>query len=141
MKTTQWKPDTHDAIVEFEWDETLPAEERTHTFKRFIKRPSGARYDAMTDQEVYDTLFTENKAKNLTLGQVLELLPDSAEEFINESGLTEKRFKEDDVPDFSINDAGELVITLKKSRPGFVKRALETGINALNIIKIPVKIH
>jgi len=75
---TRWTPDTHDCVIEYEWDDAVPAEERVHTFKRFVKEPGHQRFQALaTKKERFDKVVEENQRKNYALGHILDNLPDT----------------------------------------------------------------
>lgn len=63
MKTTKWSPDTCDCVIEYEWDETLPAEERTHTQKSI---------EPCEHHAHMDDVLVENRGKNQAMAVMEE---------------------------------------------------------------------
>lgn len=85
---TRWSPDTCDCIIEYEWDDSVPAEERVHTPTTIVKACSahvivGGPTNAA--HGVFSQVHEENTRKNKALNEVLEALPDS--EKIKESDV------------------------------------------------------
>lgn len=68
MKQTTWRPDTCGCEIVFEWDETIPASERQHEFKKFNKKCQ--HHNAEPDMaKIHD----ENKTKNAAVSEVEKL--------------------------------------------------------------------
>lgn len=61
MRTTRWKPDTCGCILEYDWDETLPDDQRVHILARVA---ACADHLGETDQDVFDHVLKENQTKN-----------------------------------------------------------------------------
>ncbi len=70
--TTRWRPDTCDCVIEYEWDDTQPAEEREHVHKKTIP----CEIHKGTELEVYETVKEENTRKNKLFSEALKLHPE-----------------------------------------------------------------
>lgn len=68
IRTTRWSPDTCGCVLEYAWDDTLPADERVHTFTVLVAKCPD-HIALLADQETYDQVLSENTRKN----HVLEL--------------------------------------------------------------------
>lgn len=71
MKTTRWKPDTCKCEIEYEWDDSIPQNERVHVFKRFIQQcPHHQEADwskALQHNQEKNQAIAAIKLNNLTL--------------------------------------------------------------------------
>jgi len=68
IKTTRWRPDTCDCVIEYEWDTDVASEDRVHTFKA---APNiGAEHAALSGVALYDAVQSENRRKNVAQGIV-----------------------------------------------------------------------
>lgn len=69
IKTTVWKPDTHDCVIEYEWDDSLPEDQRTHTVKVIHNCPEEI---TGTNKQKFDKIVEENRFKNALLDHLKE---------------------------------------------------------------------
>lgn len=74
LRVTRWSPDTCGCIVEYEWDDTKPASERTHSFKNAIKLCEY--HKALSGTKAYDEVSSENTRKNQAFGLVKQIKPE-----------------------------------------------------------------
>lgn len=74
LKTTRWSPDTCDCILEYEWDDTKPESERTHSFKRVVQLCE--HHETLSGIEAYNEVCSENTRKNQTFGLAREVKPE-----------------------------------------------------------------
>jgi len=73
-KITRWSPDTCGCVLEYEWDDKVAPELRTHAFSKLINRcPVHAL--SPTDEGCYDTVLEENQRKNKTFGIAEAVVP------------------------------------------------------------------
>jgi len=72
IQITRWKPDTCDCTIEYEWDDTVPPESRTHTFNNLVDKCSA--HSALGDSSVWSALIDENPRKNKTVAIIYDLL-------------------------------------------------------------------
>lgn len=137
---TTWTPDTHpDVKVEYEWDDQDPPETRVHTFKRFIKEPTHARFTGRGDEK-FLKLIEENQRKNFALKEVLDALP--AEYKVkrdNGNGVEVEDFKHE--PKWSLDDNGdvEIEMTGDVGKNKVLTRALHAAVQSKLGNKIRVK--
>lgn len=64
MKITKWSPDVCDCVIEYEWDKTLPVDQRIHTHKNTVNRCP--EHSGLSGQILYDTILNECKIKEQT---------------------------------------------------------------------------
>ena len=73
IKTTQWAPDTCGCIFEYEWDDTVSEDSRTHNFKQVVKEcVSHSHLQGNSKRDMYDSSVEENRRKNGTIQELLE---------------------------------------------------------------------
>src|SRR5215212_113781 len=75
INTTQWQPDTCDCILEYSWDDSVPADQRVHTPTNSIKCPFHT--NQATHSAVYNTVVNENQRKNIGFQTALDNGPTS----------------------------------------------------------------
>lgn len=69
-RTTIWKPDTCKCVIEYEWDDTLPENERIHEIKTIKEKCEAHQLDS--DEEVFTTVEEENRRKNKTIDMIYQ---------------------------------------------------------------------
>lgn len=69
---TLWRPDTCGCEIEFEWDDSDPAEARAHGVSRVLKRC--AAHGGHNDESCFNVVLEENRRKNRSLGLTKEKL-------------------------------------------------------------------
>lgn len=65
VRKTEWHPDTCRCGVEFAWDDAVDPGVRSHSLAAILQRCPV--HIGLDDVTLYDTLFDENRRKNLTL--------------------------------------------------------------------------
>ncbi len=71
--TTRWRLDSCECEVEFTWDDTVPAANRTHTISQVLRRC--LTHAALTDPAThFSVLLDENPRKNHALDRVRKVL-------------------------------------------------------------------
>lgn len=71
MRTTRWSPDTCQCVLEYEWDETVPQEDRVHTFKGIVHRCLiHELLGYLENSNLYDKVLQENTRKNGVFGDM-----------------------------------------------------------------------
>jgi len=70
MNSCEWRPDTCDCVLEYEWDEDLPLEERTFSVKSIQKK---CKHHDKTDKDKdhFEVILEENRRKNLAVKALL----------------------------------------------------------------------
>lgn len=86
IQTTRWSPDTCGCKVEYTWDDTVPQEQRIHTFSKLVNTCSD--HNSLTDKACYDILNDENLRKNNTLGLIRKNHPSLTQTYTNPDGTT-----------------------------------------------------
>ncbi|MBA7697332.1 hypothetical protein ES703_105997 [subsurface metagenome] len=74
LQVTRWSPDTCGCILEYEWDDTLEASARTHSFKKAVKLCE--HHKALLGAKAFDQVMSENTRKNTVLGEIQKIKPD-----------------------------------------------------------------
>lgn len=87
IQTTRWKPDTCQCEFEYEWDDSVPEDQRVHTFSNALSQ-CDLHKGLPQDATLYDNVLKENQTKNLVLGDVLEKVPRLKKEKTNDDGST-----------------------------------------------------
>jgi len=93
IKTTTWKPDTCDCIIEYEWDTDTSSSERVHTIKNIIKK-CDAHNNIINKTDCFDNVMDENTRKNIFIEEIKKAVPELIEEITQEDGSKKKVFKE-----------------------------------------------
>lgn len=70
---TRWSPDTCGCIFEYEWDDSVAVDQRTHTIKAIISTCSDHIGMNSNIENHYDKILEENVCKNKVHGQLLTL--------------------------------------------------------------------
>ena len=77
IHTTRWSPDTCGCVVEYEWDDALPEEERVHTAGNIVNRcPAHSANHFSDNTDHYSTVLEENQRKNITIAEAMDLHPE-----------------------------------------------------------------
>ena len=103
---TRWHPDTCKCVIEYSWDEDLPAEQRIHTYFSTIKdcpEHSGL------GNTIYDVITEESQRKNKVYGELIKLA-DVGEDVLNESGDTVRQIKKGLTYDWNFDIARNLEV-------------------------------
>ncbi|MBA7608869.1 hypothetical protein ES703_16053 [subsurface metagenome] len=74
LQVTRWSPDTCGCILEYEWDDTLDENARTHSFKKAVKLCE--HHKALIADKAYDEVLSENTRKNQAFGLAKEVKPE-----------------------------------------------------------------
>lgn len=102
LNETTWSPDTCGCVIVYEWDDSLPSEERIHTFKRADKVCAAHLSGSPNKMAV---VLEENQRKNIVFGEIKKINTDlKPEEF-----------------HFRFNDQRKLIVSspgLEKSNEG-----------------------
>jgi hypothetical protein len=71
INTTTWRPDTCGCEIEYDWDGSVPAEQRVHTVSRVNKKC--AAHASTPDIEThFNTVMEENSRKNKHIGLIVD---------------------------------------------------------------------
>lgn len=72
LKTTRWRPDTCGCEVEYQWDDSVPQDQRTHALSRVVKQCANHQG---TPAQVFSAVVDENPRKNSVLARAQVALP------------------------------------------------------------------
>lgn len=88
LKTTQWRPDTCDCIIEYSWDDSVPAEEREHVDHTMVKVCDAHQslVETTLDSDIADIVKNENISKNKAIQAIAENNPEYATTVLNDDG-------------------------------------------------------
>src|SRR3990167_10921300 len=95
IKTTTWRHDTCDCEIEYEWDDTLSADDRMHRAKKINKACAEHANLDIDKYEHFNAVLRENRGKNRMLAAILEEFPQITEEKTNDDGSKYKELKKD----------------------------------------------
>lgn len=122
---TRWTPDTHDCVIEYEWDDAEPEATRTHTVKNIIRADPD--HAAKSVEQQYADILDEHTRRNRVIGWILENVPSAGEDFIDEDGNTIRRLKRGYRVDHVYNKATRcLELTVTPALGTVAKNALQT---------------
>ena len=96
IQETTWTPDTCDCTVTFEWDDSVPAEQRVHTFKR-IDKPEKV-HENLSPEEQFETIKEENQRKNKAISDIHREHPEIKPEEIKFSYDKDRKLHLDNIP-------------------------------------------
>lgn len=123
LQTTRWKPDTCECVIDYQWDDAVPAEERVHlpvATKKICSRHSNNNGHAA----VFQAAHGENVTKNLALHELLKSLrQDEKHVFIDSDGNENEDFKVK--PKWSFHDDGTLVVDHPALKDAARKNSIE----------------
>jgi hypothetical protein len=110
-QVTQWSPDTCGCILKYEWDDTVPAEQRSHTVVEVVKKCKAHEKETkITD--CYTKVKAENQLKNITLKQILDDLPaDLKKTVVNSDGVSVDDYKKE--PTWSFDEDRKLHVKIE----------------------------
>ena len=71
IQKTLWSPDTCGCQIEYEWDDTVPQDQRTHTVSLIVKAcPIHSHHTDISTH--YDDVLGENQSKNKAIGLLVK---------------------------------------------------------------------
>lgn len=97
IRTTRWRPDTCNCVIEYTWDDALTPDQVIHTLDT-IKRRCIDHAHLVTDTEVYNVVKEENPRKNITQQLLLDNAPNTVYD-VNTDGT--RQFKKGIVASWS----------------------------------------
>jgi hypothetical protein len=77
----RWSPDSCGCVIDIEWDDSVPVEQRSHVAKNIVSRCPAHQQGHFTDHhEHYDIILKENQRKNNMHKHFMEQFPHLTEE-------------------------------------------------------------
>src|ERR1041384_4144040 len=77
LNVTRWSPDHCGCTIDYEWDSSVPVEERVHTARRIVKKcPAHSTPDIIDHHDHFDTVLKENQRKNRLHGEIMQQFPE-----------------------------------------------------------------
>lgn len=110
IQKTLWKPDTCGCEIEYQWDSSVPQDERVHTLSTIFRCPL---HENVSHAEAYQAVLDENKSKNMAIG----VLCDNVEKLRNRAEEVRWRFDQDRNVVISHPDLNEADKNLMKDVP------------------------
>lgn len=110
IKTTRWRPDTCGCEIEYEWDDSVTAENRVHKASKIIKACS-VHSANLTKENHYDKVLKENQMKNQVWGKLLED-PTLVNESLDADGNVAKNLKPGIKYDWSFDKDRNLIVDI-----------------------------
>lgn len=65
IRVTRWGPDTCGCVFDYQWDDTLAGDVRTHTLTRVVN--TCPEHPSLTSVSLFDAVANENRTKNTVL--------------------------------------------------------------------------
>lgn len=125
IKKTIWRPDTCNSVIEFQWDDSVPAEQRQISLSRVISKCP--LYANMTDEEMFQAVLSDNQKKNIAVEAVKSvLLQERSQKNLGES--KEAKLDVEQEIKFKYNKARELEIEVASVTD---KNSLEADLRSL----------
>lgn len=132
IRTTRWEPDTHSVVIDYEWDDALPDDQRVHTpVRAWTKMPPGNAVPLLPHRNpvaLHDQVLTENRRKNEAIAHVLDALPEAMtkDELDSDGDPTGRRVvKDKHAPEWTMGKDGRVTISI----PG-ADKASKTALRA-----------
>lgn len=108
---TLWRPDTCDCQIVYEWDDNEPEATRVHTPVHGVTCREHKNTIGDDHKKRFDIVGDENRRKNLTLGKMLETIPDIRENTEKDPNKPPVfKFKEGAEPKWSFDKSRNLVV-------------------------------
>lgn len=67
-QVTRWSPDTCNCVIEYAWDDSLSGKDRTFSLHSVVKKCKV--HENLSDEEVYNKVFAENRLKNRCISSI-----------------------------------------------------------------------
>jgi len=80
INTTKWSPDTCSCVIDYSWDNSVPADQRTHTLSSISKCSF---HNSLSDIAAYNTVTEENPRKNIAYQLILDNGPAALSDLID----------------------------------------------------------
>ena len=126
IKKTQWRPDTCDCVLEYEWDDQSDPATRVHTPTKIVK--ACPHHEAAVDTaDGFDKVLKENTGKNRAIGRIMDLAA-VTEETTDRDGNTVKRLKAGKNISWSFNEKRELELELV----GFTEKEKQDAVTEIS---------
>lgn len=136
LKTTKWRPDTCGCEIEYQWDDSVAQEERTHVVSTITK--NCPIHDPIpTKGEHYNVVLEENQRKNKVYGKLLDL-PTLTVDVVQTDGKTIKELKPSVQYNWSFDKDRNLVVDLVGVTTSD-KNTLKTAVSQLFGTKVTIK--
>lgn len=129
LKVTRWRPDTHEGVeIDFEWDDSLPAEERTYTVKSITKGDPAHSQKAPNDH--FNAILEENQRRNKVRQWLVENVASASEDSTDSEGNPIKVLKKGHTFEHSFNPSTrEMEITITPPLGAVAKNLIQNFVD------------
>jgi hypothetical protein len=114
-RITTWSPDTCECVLEYEWDDAVPENERTHAIVNVVKKCEFHQHHSDKDAH-FDDVLNENRHKNQVLAEILKNLPEDEKNISVKNGRNVTTFKVNPKWKFDENRVLQVELTSKISK-------------------------
>ena len=145
IKVTTWTPDTCDCVIQYQWDEDLDEDTRTHSLN-FIRKSCQAHSNLLPNEAVtYTAVLDENNKKSRALLEALQTAPNQLANVItNPDGSFSYILKDNIVFNFSFSGTAPnriltiqfIGITLTNQQRNAVQNKLNNIFGSGNVVII-----
>lgn len=121
IKITTWKPDTCECEIHYQWDDSVPEDQRVHVpidsftdsqgkIRQTKKCQHHNKHDLHT---AHAKILEENQGKNFARQHILDSLPEVADVKTDADGNQVKEFKKGNEFSFSFDENRQLQVEVK----------------------------
>lgn len=137
INTTRWTNDTCGCVVEYDWDDSIPQDSRTHTVSNVISKC--AAHAAISDMtQHFNILLDENPRKNLAHQHAIDTIP----ALLSSTGAVGGRLKDTITYNFSFSGTAPnrvltisfTSVTLTTAQKNSIQNALNTKFGAGKVV-------
>jgi hypothetical protein len=75
IQKTLWSPDTCECQIEYQWDDSVPQDQRVHTISKIVKSCQIHSHHGSDKESHYADVLSENQSKNKAIGLLIKTLP------------------------------------------------------------------
>lgn len=92
LQKTTWRPDTCGCVLEYEWDDAVSENERTHAISKVVHACEFHK-DKPNKEKHFEDVLAENQGKNRMHAKILNSGSSAVEEVTQEDGSVVKKLK------------------------------------------------
>lgn len=115
IQTTTWRPDTCGCEIDYQWDDTLSEDVRTHDLSAV--KNACSEHPGLSDQEIYDAVLHENTTKNVVMGIISDNFPAITKQVVDDDGNITNVFMKKMAPLINYDPIKNIDLSNAKSSP------------------------
>lgn len=115
IQTTTWYPDTCDCIIQYQWDDKIVEDKRTHNVYNIL---STCKFHQGKPDQVFSTVLAENQVKNKAVGIVADQIQDIKTEDIS----------------FEFDDSRKLTLSVAVDIDPDLQKQIQSNLDILDIV-------